>query len=212
MNDNFLKLTNKKLLDLYQNGPKKKTFGYTKASVGKREVGETWNEYDSEGNVTCIWEQKEGYRVRRSPNYINVRDIIDNLYTFNSCSESCQKRQTKEYTRLDYRYQKIYSMCTECAVEFETKLKIQGKWEEFQRSKMLNNATDFFKDADHEIKEAAERLNKVEFVNEAGGIEKWTDSTDQKTNKAEEMITGYEMYKKLIIDHLKGQNDEIVVV
>jgi hypothetical protein len=212
MNDNFLKLTNKKLLDLHQNGAKKKTFGYTNTNPGKREVGEIWNEYDAEGNVTYIWEQKEGYRVKRSANYINVRDIIDNLYTFNSCSESCQKRQTKEYNRLDYKYQKIYSMCTECAIEFETNLKVEGRWEDFQRSKMLNNAIDFFKDADHEIKEAAERLNKVEFVNEVGGVEKWTDSTDRKNNKAEEMVSGYEMYKKLIIDHLKGQNDEIAVI
>jgi hypothetical protein len=158
-----------------------------------------------------VFKYIEGH-ISVPPGLAKYRDIIDNLYTFNSCSESCQKRQTKEYNRLDYKYQKIYSMCTECAIEFETNLKVEGRWEDFQRSKMLNNAIDFFKDADHEIKEAAERLNKVEFVNEVGGVEKWTDSTDRKNNKAEEMVSGYEMYKKLIIDHLKGQNDEIAVI
>jgi len=166
----------------------------------KREVGEIWEEENEFGDMVT-WEQKEGYRIK------NPRSWTISEPTYPNCKPECAD---KVKFKLDEKYSLIYGMCTDCALEFETKLKIQGKWEEFERKKMLENAKSFFKDMDGLVEETKKRMEKVEFVNENGSIEDWT-GPEGKGN-AEKLDTEYNIYKELIIETLEGKRTDVKVL
>ena len=61
-------------------------------------------------------------------------------------------------------------MCVDCVAEFETKLRIEGKWEEYERNKIKENIRSFIKDTEQQVQEEKERLDSgttaIDVVNE----------------------------------------------
>lgn len=170
-----------------------------------REVGEKWEEYNEDGTVKCIWEQKKGYRIKSSPAGSLMSEYQEWKNSYPNCfGADCA---TREKHRLDEKYRLIYGMCSECAAKYETKLKTSGSWQAFERSKMLENAKSFFKEADSAVEETVSRLKKVEFVNDAGNVEKWGGDPEM----AESLKAEYDMYKNLIIESLEGKRNDVVV-
>lgn len=148
-------------------------FGYepTEEPQVSRIVGEKW--FDSDGNE---WEQKEGYVVKLGKEW--QQELHRDLHTFKNCpKETCICTLPK---RLDNKMRTIHGMCFDCVIEMEHKLRIQGKYTEYEREKMKKNALAWLAEAERDKNLIAEELSKAEFVNSFGDVERWDVGTTKE--------------------------------
>jgi hypothetical protein len=190
MKDNILKKQfNKKDVQRIRNLVKGKSgerssqsVGYSKESSGDYQEGDVWKE----GGRT--WTIKEG-----------IKENVTKLDKFKKATIPlfCPKCKGIMDKQLDANYYKSYGECVNCRAEFETKLKLEGKWEDY--IKKSHNA-----EIDNLIKEYTqyfkENLNeKTEgYVTEAGDVEKWVGGLNKKqaTESLEETIAYLEALKR----------------
>ena len=171
MKDNILKKEfNKKdvtrLRNLVKGDSKERTgqgIGYSKAE-----------EFHKEGD---IWEQ-DG---RKWTIVDGVKENITKLDNFKKAAiplfcPSCNSIMNKQ---LDPHYYRAHNKCLNCITAFETKLKIEGKWE--QHTKDTHN-----KEVDKTIDEYKAfikyKMNETNngFVSEAGEVERWHGGINEK--------------------------------
>jgi hypothetical protein len=77
----------------------------------------------------------------------------------------------------------------------ETRLKIQGKFDEYALDKMKANAESFFVQADKEFEVIKEAMKDVSFVNsEHGDVEKWDNSNSDEL--IERVSDQYQKFKE----------------
>ena len=146
------------------------SFGEKKTFV-KREVGDRWTDDDG-----TLWEQKKGYKVKLG----KLSELRQNLNKFPNCKkEICTCTSPK---RNDIYMKGIHGMCFDCVIEMEHKLKIEGKYEEYEREKILANMKSWLKGAEVE-KEALKTALKAKFVNEDGSIEEWNEMSWDEVEK-----------------------------
>ena len=146
------------------------SFGEKKTFV-KRKVGEQWTDDDG-----TLWEQKKGYKVKLG----KLSELRQNLNKFPNCKkEICTCTNPK---RNDIKMKTIHGMCFDCVIEMEHKLKIEGKYEEYEREKILANMKSWLKGAEVE-KEALKTALKAKFVNEDGSIEEWNEMSWEDVEK-----------------------------
>lgn len=135
-------------------------FGETKTFV-KREVGERWS--DDEGN---LWEQKNGYKVKLG----KLSELRQEINTFSKCrKEICTCTNPN---RNDIKMKTIHDMCFDCVIEMEHELRVQGKFQDYEKGKMLSNLKAWLRQAEIE-KDALKAGLKAKFVNEDGSFEEW---------------------------------------
>ena len=162
-----------------------------------RAVGDRW--FDSDGNE---WEQKEGYTVKLGKDW--QQELHKDLNTFKNCpKETCICTLPK---RLDEKMRVIHGMCFDCVIEMEHKLRIQGKYAEYDREKMKQNALAWLKEAERDKNLIAEELSKAEFVNSFGDVEKWDVNTtkEELLRKIEEE---FQKFREDFIQKLENNND-----
>lgn len=136
-----------------------------------REVGEVWEEYDPVTGSTVVWEQKKGYRVKKSKIADAVQEAKQYLEHYPNCfHEECK---TKEKSWIDKKMRVIHGMCFDCVVEMEGRLKYQGKFNEYALNKMKNNAEAFFAEADREMEVVIESFKDIGYTNSDGSIDKF---------------------------------------
>ena len=166
-NENLIKLINNDYRDI--------KVGYEKSSDNiNRKIGDQWT--DSDG---YIWEQKDGY-ISKVTKFDNIRDDIRR---YEHCpKETCGVTQYSE-TRLDIKYRSIMGMCSKCAIDFETKLRAEKKWEEYEINKIKQNVIAYIKDKESELDDMIEALDNFETVRENGKIDKWTNVDPEKVKK-----------------------------
>lgn len=146
------------------------SFGEKKTFV-KREVGDRWTDDDG-----TLWEQKKGYKVKLG----KLSELRQDLNKFPNCKkEICTCTNPK---RNDIKMKTIHGMCFDCVIEMEHKLKIEGKYEEYEREKILANMKSWLKGAEVE-KEALKTALKAKFVNEDGSIEEWNEMSWDEVEK-----------------------------
>ena len=98
--------------------------------------------------------------------------------------------------RLDNKFWIKFSHCFNCQVKFENKLRIEGKFDEWQEEKIKQNKIAFFKDSIEQIKEWKD-MKAPEWYNNVGvnypelEKEKWNVDTDQIQIMADEAIEEY---------------------
>lgn len=178
----------------------KKTIGFSDTHSEseknkKREVGETWEEKDASGNI-IYWTQRKGYRTKSnvSPEMSKFYEQIrEEQYKFPNCQkEECT---CKVPSNLDQKFRRIVGMCHDCLVSYETKLKIQGKFNEYALEKMKANAEAFFVQADKEFEVVKKAMKDVSFVNsEHGDVEKWDNSNSEEL--IERINNHYQRFKE----------------
>ena len=146
------------------------SFGEKKTFV-KREVGDRWTDDDG-----TLWEQKKGYKVKLG----KLSELRQNLNKFPNCKkEICTCTNPK---RNDIKMKTIHGMCFDCVIQMEHELKIEGKYEEYEREKILANMKSWLKGAEVE-KEALKTALKAKFVNEDGSIEEWNEMSWEDVEK-----------------------------
>lgn len=170
-----------------------------------RQVGDVWEEKNERGEVVAIWEQKKGYRVRRAPNADALDQIKVELEQFPNCLPDCRVPNHLKTSRLDKRFRAKFGRCADCQFRFETRLKQQGKYKQYEQELMLANAESFFKNADTEIEVVAKHLaGDIQYANSDGSMDTWGAEGDIGSKLKEE----YNQFKQIVLDRLKNKQEQ----
>lgn len=162
-----------------------------------RKVGDKW--FDSDGNE---WEQKDGYKMKLGKEW--QQELHTYLTSFPNCrKEVCTCNIPK---RLDNKMKALHGMCFDCVVEMEHEIRLEGRWEEYEREKMKQNALAWLKEAEKDKNLIAEELSKAEFVNSFGDVEKWggNKTKEELLQKIEEE---FQKFREDFIQKLENYDD-----
>jgi hypothetical protein len=162
-----------------------------------RKVGDKWK--DADGNE---WEQKEGYKIKLGKEW--QQELHQYLNSFQNCpKEVCTCNMPK---RLDEKMKTLHGMCFDCVVEMEHKIRLDGKWEEYEREKVKLNALAWLQEAEKDKNLIAEELSKVEFANSFGDSEKWSSGVT-KEQILQKIEDEFEKFKTDFIQKLENKSD-----
>jgi hypothetical protein len=189
----------KKLLNNQHQSQNQIQVGYGGETNDKpiRKVGDKWT--DSDGNE---WEQKEGYSMKLGKEW--QKELHHYLNSFSKCpKETCTCTMPK---RMDEKMRMIHGMCFDCVIDMEHKIRLEGKWDEYEREKMKENALSWLAEAEKDKNLIAEELSKVEFANSFGDSEKWSSgiTKEQILQKIEEE---FQKFRQDFIQKLENESD-----
>ena len=187
MSDNVLKKDfNKKDVERLRNIIKGKSgertgqgIGYTKQEEFHKE-GDIWEENGRK------WTIKDG-----------IKQNITKLDKFKKAAvplfcPNCKGIMNKQ---LDSHYYKAHGMCLNCVTEKETKLKLEGKWEEHKTQVHNKEIDKLIEEYKSFIKAKSEQSNDG-FVTESGEVERWIGNVD-KDKLEKELQEGLEYLNNL---------------
>jgi hypothetical protein len=151
--------------------------GWEKKHIDHTE-GDVWEE---EGRT---WTIKNGIKQN-----LTKLDGIKKLVVMPIACPNCGKHM--KITETNKKMYSLHKMCLECVVNMEAKIKLEGKWEQYEKgivkANALANLVDFEKAVDSWYEE------KDTFVSESGEIESWGGG--DKTKMYEEIKTRLEEMK-----------------
>ena len=171
MSDNVLKKDfNKKDVERLRNIIKGKSGERTGQGIGYTKS----NEFHEEGD---IWEENG----RKWTIKDGIKQNITKLDKFKTAAvplfcPTCKGIMNKQ---LDPHYFKAYGMCLNCTTEKETKLKLEGKWEDHKNSIHNKDIDKLIEEFKSFIKAKSEQSNSG-FVTESGEVERWIGGVDQE--------------------------------
>ena len=105
----------------------------------------------------------------------------------------CPSCGTLMKKKLDKRFYLQFNHCFDCQIEYEHKLKLEGKWEEEDKKHINDNINNLINEFEVWFDESLEKSNE-DFITEAGDVERWVGS-----NKAKMLES-----KKETIEYLKS--------
>jgi hypothetical protein len=147
-----------------------------------RELGEIWT--DSRDRT---WRKTEYGRSSVTP----VMDLI-NAENKKVCK--CCKADIRWGSKQDEKIYNKTQMCFDCLIEYETNIRVKGKWKEYETKKVFENQLSYVIDVKQKIKDSLDYTKKTRvltFVNSNGHVEEWED------NRRDELL------KDLKKDHVK---------
>ena len=113
--------------------------------------------------------------------------------------------------RLDDKMYRLYNHCFDCQVKFENNLRIEGKYEEWEEKKVLNNQLSYIKDQIKSIEDWKEQLSKpFESIDQVGikdielQTEKWSDNKEQVEKWSEEALEELNKIKEDVEEKLNS--------
>ena len=184
LNKEFDKKDVKRLRNLIQGKYGEKTttgVGYTKKQEEHKE-GDIWEENERQ------WTIKNG--IKQNVTKLDEAKKLNIMPLFCPCCSKLMK------SRNDKPFYNIHKKCFNCVIDFETKLKAEGKWEAYENSihndQIDNMISEFKMWVDDEVKSSDNS-----FYSENGDAEKWVGSNNEKIKKnIEESIKYLEKLKK----------------
>lgn len=127
-----------------------------------REVGDRW--IDDEGNE---WEQCAGYRMKHG----KLDEVRATLY---KKGKYCPECNTPMMKRLDHKYFNIHGKCMDCVIKEETRMRIEGTYDEYEKEKVRKNVMAFIAEAEKEVEVVKRSMTgKMSYVNHDGRTEEW---------------------------------------
>ena len=151
--------------------------GYTTKKEDHKE-GDIWEEGGKK------WTIKDGIKQTATKLDEVKKEAILPLFC-PSCKSLMKKRNdTKMYN--------IHKMCFDCVIDMEGKLKIEGKYKDYERTMVSNNAEDYVNHLETYLMEALNTSNE-QYVSERGEIERWKGGIDKEklTKEIKESITEF---------------------
>ena len=109
-----------------------------------------------------------------------IRENITKLDKFKKVAvplfcPSCKQVMDKQ---LDPHYYKSYGTCLDCRTEFETKLKLGGKWDDYVTEAYNQEIDGYISDYKAYMQDALSESNEG-YVTEDGDIQKWVGGIDK---------------------------------
>ena len=169
------------------NASSESQIGYKKKIIERKE-GDVWTENKK------TWTIKNG--IKRTVS--KLTSLRKEIFMPLSCPK-CNKIMKK---RLDKPNYKIHKMCHDCVINFEHKLKIENKYDDYiNRIKNLNSL-DIVNETENILLDMVNTSNKG-YVSEDGVIEKWIGGANKNefTKKIKEKLeSSREIIKKKLND------------
>lgn len=159
-----------------------------------RNIGDTWT--DEHG---IEWEQRSGFRIQKG----KLNEIRQLILSETQMPDTCPKCNEPMTKRLDKKFWKLEKHCFDCQVNFEHELRLQGKYEEYERTRIKKNAEAWLKDAEQEAMEIVNVFrNPVTFANADGTMEKWSHGTSPE-EIADRIETEFRKFKEDFLTKLE---------
>ena len=141
--------------------------GYTTKRESRKE-GEVWEERGK------TWTIKNGIRQN-----ITKLSLARKEFKRPICCPKCNG-SLKHW--LSQKMWTIHKMCFDCVVKFETQLKVDGKYKEYEKSIMKGNFESWLANVTEEYEEWLNTDKSKKYITEAGTVEDW--GKDNKTKQA----------------------------
>jgi|TARA_B110000908_G_C10117455_1_gene386046 hypothetical protein len=161
----------------------------TRSSVGFTNKQEVYNEGDIWESDGRTWTIKEGIKQN-----ITKLDKAKKAHVVPLLCPKCKKIMKN---RNDKPFYNIHKMCFDCVIDFESNLKQQGKWEDYQINIKNGEIDKQIEDFKAYIKDRLEESNDG-FVSENGEVEKWVGKVnkDKVEEYTQQAITYLESLKQ----------------
>jgi len=184
LNKEFNKKDVQRLRNLVQGKYGEKTstgVGYTKKHEDHNE-GDVWEE---DGRK---WTIKNG--IKQNVTKLDKAKEVNLLPLFCPCCSKLMK------SRNDKPFYNIHRKCFNCVIEFETKLKAEGKWEDYEKSIHNDHIDNLIKEFQSWVQDELKESNSS-YITENGVMERWVGNNNQKIEKnIEESIEFLKNLKK----------------
>jgi len=140
--------------------------GYMPPQEEKHKDGDTWTDKDGKE-----WIQSGASKISKTLH--ETREATKQI-----CS-SCKKDIYWAGNRYDEKFFLKTGKCYDCVVEEETKMRIDGTFETYEKIKVIQNQKSFLQELKLKILESIDYLtnksNKIEYIEEDGKTESWSD-------------------------------------
>ena len=114
-------------------------------------------------------------------------------------------------SRLDDKMYRLYNQCFDCQVKFENKLRVEGKYEEWEEKKVLNNKLSYIRDQIESIEDWKDEASKPLVVFDQVGVqdvelqtEKWSQNTEKVEEMSKEALEGLNKIKEEVEEKLNS--------
>ena len=162
--------------------------GYSKEQERQNKVlGDLLSGREPEKRIFVGYEGQKETKGKESDLTKIMKDVRMPLF----CPE-CKKVMKR---RLDDKMYRLHNHCFDCQVKFENKLRIEGKYEEWEEKKVLNNQLSYIKDQIGSIEDWKEEASKPVEVFDSVGIkevelqkEKWSQNKEQVETMSKEAL------------------------
>ena len=162
--------------------------GYKKKTVERKE-GDIWTEKKK------TWTIKNGIKQT-----ISKLDAIKKEVFMPLCCPKCNKVMKGQLDKPNY---KIHKKCLNCVVEFEHKLKINGKYDDYIKELKAKNSLNMVDDLESYLLSAVNTTNEG-YVSEQGDLERWVGGVD-KEKLTKEIVEGAQIRRESIKKELNGR-------
>ncbi len=162
--------------------------GYKKKIIERKE-GDIWKENKK------TWTIKNGIKQT-----ISKLDKIKKEVFVPLCCPKCSKVIKHQLDKDNY---KIHKNCHDCVIEFEHKLKIEGKYENYIKELKVKNSLDMVNDLESYLLSAVNTKNN-EYISEKGELERWVGGIN-KEKLTKDIIEGAQIRRKSIKKELSGK-------
>ncbi len=148
-----------------KSGDRTQIIGGWENKKNEHKEGDTWEENGK------VWTIKNN--IKQS---ITKLDKFKYLVHLPLCCPSCKK--SMKDNDLNKKMFSIHKICLDCVVDMESKIKLEGKWDEYAKNVINANKNASLE----EFEQAVESwmLDKDTFVSEAGDIESWSGGDKAK--------------------------------
>ena len=123
------------------------------------------------------------------------------------CPE-CKKVMKKT---LDNKFWRLMGHCFDCQIEIENKLRIEGKYDEWEKKKILENKKSFLHDLKQSIDDFEKTEGKAEFFNSVGvrEVELETEKWSMGEERFNKLITEAREYIQSLEDEIEDEQQKI---
>ena len=162
--------------------------GYTKKRIERKE-GDVWIENKK------TWTIKNGIKQT-----ISKLDKIKKEVFMPLCCPNCNKVMKAQLDKPNY---KIHKKCLNCVVEFEHKLKIKGKYDDYIKELKAKNSLDMVDEMESYLLNMVNSTNDG-YISEQGEVERWVGGID-KEKMTKDIIEGAQIRRESIKKELNGR-------
>lgn len=148
-----------------KSGDKTQILGGWESKTEEHKEGDIWEENGKK------WTIKNG--VKQS---ITKLDKFKHLISFPLTCPNCSSPMKAD--SLNKKMYSIHSMCFDCVIKMEDKIKIEGKWDEYAKNILNSNKNASLEEFEQAIESWMQ--DKDTFVSEAGDIESWSGGDKKK--------------------------------
>ena len=161
--------------------------GYKKKTIDYKE-GDIWTENKKK------WTIKNGIKQT-----ISKLDAIKKEVFVPLCCPKCSKVIKHKLDKDNY---KIHKNCHDCVIEFEHKLRIEGKYDDYIKNLKGKNSLNIVDEMESYLLNAVNATNNG-YVSEQGDVERWVGGID-KEKISKDIIEGAKIRRKSIKKELNG--------